>query len=320
MSKTIISLGDLVLDIVAPVRFPVRGGDHHSLSDCLTTPGGAANFIITARHLGIEVIAAGAVGADAHGDAIRRPLQEQGVDTHFVTALPGSTSTLVLTLTDRESGEHIFLGHYGEGPDIPYPAGLDTAIEQADAVFLMSYTLLEKRVVTLALRALEHAHRVGTPIYLDAGPLIGLADQEQVKWALQRTHLFFLTDDEAPLVTHGLQHENAYAALMTQGPKFAVVKHGPNGCTVVAADHTLHCPAYRVEKVVDTVGAGDCFDAAFLAGLLYRLPLEQCARLANATGAVNASKIGAGINAPTAAEIRTVLEQAGQSVDYPWPE
>ncbi|MBI5957678.1 MAG: carbohydrate kinase family protein [Chloroflexi bacterium] len=320
MAKTIVSIGDLVLDIVAPVKFPVRRGDHQRLPDCLSTPGGAANFILTARNLGIDVVAVGAVGSDTHGEAILRPLRERGVDTRYVAALPDSTSTLVLTLTDRSVGEHVFLGHYGEGPDVPYPDGLDAVIEKSDAVFLMSYTLLEKRVLALAVRALEHAYKVGIPIYLDAGPLIGMADQEQVKWALQHTHLFFLTDEEAPLVTQGLQSDNAYASLMHQGPKYAVVKHGPKGCTVVTNDWWLANPAFAVEKVTDTVGAGDCFDAAFLAGLLHGLEMEQCAQLANATGSVNAQKIGAGVNAPTAAEIRAVLDKAGEQVAYPWPK
>ncbi len=125
----------------------------------------AANFIVAARNLGIEVSAAGAVGDDAYGAQILAPLRERGVDLSSVVVTPGSTSTIVITLTDRQSGEHVFLGNYGEGPEIPYPKGLDARIDQADALFLSGYTLVEKRIVPMTLRAVEYAHKRDKPIY-----------------------------------------------------------------------------------------------------------------------------------------------------------
>ena len=244
---------------------------------------------------------------------ILAPLRERGVDVSQVVVVPGSTTTLVLTLTDQQSGEHVFIGHYGDGPDVPYPAGLDAKIDQADAVFLLGYTLVEKRVVAMTLRAMEYAGSLHKPVYLDAGPLLRLADQKLVEWALQHTYLLFLTDDEAALVSHDVQN---YADLLKHGPQVAVVKHGAQGCMIVSRDEGIEIPAFRVDRIVDTVGAGDYFDAAFMAGMLRGLDLRDCARLANAMGAATTQKIGAGTNAPTCAEVMAIFERAGETINF----
>jgi sugar/nucleoside kinase (ribokinase family) len=316
MTPRIVSIGDLVLDIIMPSTFPVRGGEHQNLPERRIEPGGSANFIIAARNLGIEVSAAGAVGDDVYGTQILAPLRARGVDVANVVVSPGSTSTLVVTLTDRQSSEHVFLGSYGDGPEIPYPEGLDASIEQADALFLSGYTLVEKRIVAMTLRAVDYAHHLGKPIYMDVGPLWKMADEEHVKWVLKHVYLLLLTADEASLVTDETRYEQAYADLLLEGPTYAVVKTGAQGCMIVTRDWWFQVPAFEVDRVVDTVGAGDTFDAAFMAGLLNGLEMRECALLANAMGAASTMKIGAGTNAPTCAEVMAVLDKAGEKVNF----
>jgi sugar/nucleoside kinase (ribokinase family) len=53
----------------------------------------------------------------------------------------------------------------------------------------------------------------------------------------------------------------------------------------------IDIPAYQVVEV-DPTGAGDCFDAGFLCGLLEGRPLEECGKIAAAAGALNASAFG----------------------------
>lgn len=316
MGKHLVTLGDLVLDIIMPVKLPVVGGQHQHPDERSTEPGGAANTIITALNLGLDVTVTGAVGADVYGERILRPLREHGANLDHVLAPPDSESTLVLTLTDRDSGEHVFLGHYGRGADVPYPDALDTVIAQADALFLSGYTLVEKRIVGMAMRALQQAVRTETPVFMDVGPLLQMAEQDNVKWVLQHTHMLFLTEEEAALVTENRTGPEAYAELLTLGPTYAVVKRGANGCTILTTDWWLEVPAFEVDQVVDTVGAGDAFDAAFIAGILNDLPMRECALLANATGAVSTMKVGSGTNAPTCEEVLAVLHKAGETINF----
>ncbi len=316
MSKTLVTLGDLVLDILLPVALPALPGRHQQTTERRIEPGGAANTIITALNLGLDVVVAGSVGSDVYGEQILRPLRERGARLDGVRIMPESESTLVVTLTDRDSGEHVFLGHYGGGPEVTYPPALDAAITGAGALFMSGYTLVERRIVALALRALEQAVRVGTPIYMDVGPLLEMADEDTIRWVLEHTHTLFLTEDEAALVTGGRTGPDAYADLLALGPRCVVVKRGAQGCAVLTADWWEEVPAFPVERIVDTVGSGDAFDAAFIAGALGGLVLRACALLANATGAVSVQKAGSGTNAPTCREIMDVLEQAGVDITF----
>jgi sugar/nucleoside kinase (ribokinase family) len=316
MSKHLITIGDLVLDIILPVALPVESGHHQHVTDRRIVPGGAANMINTARNLGLDVTVVGIVGSDVYGDHILHALNENGADSRFVMVVPDTASTLVITLTDRASGEHVFLGHYGDGPEMVYPDGLDEQIEAADALFLSGYTLAEKRIAAVAMHALDHAYQHGTKIFMDVGPLLQLADQKQVKWALERTFLLFLTEEETTLLAPGKSGSDAHTDLLRLGPTYIVVKHGEEGCTISTADWQLDFPAFPVKNVVDTVGAGDAFAAAYIAGVVNGLEIRECARLANATGAACVQKVGSGTNVPTCGEIIAVLNEAGERVDF----
>lgn len=316
MGKHIVSIGDLVLDVILPVKLPVLPAQHQEPKSRRLEPGGAANFMIAAQHMGLEVTAAGVVGDDLFGTYILDALWQAGINTTYVVAGPDSTSTLVVVLTDQEAGEHVFIGHYGDGPEVLYPDGLDKVIARADLLFVMGYTLAERRVMPMALRAIEQAVAVNIPIYLDVGPFMALVSPNNIQWVIERTALLLMTEDEVPLVSGGRTGSAAYRHLLDSGPSALVVKRGPSGCTLITQDGQEHIPGYPVE-VVDTVGAGDCFAGAFVAGRLGGLSLCNSARLANAMGAAAVQKVGAGRNAPTCAEVLAVLQQAGEEVDFP---
>lgn len=304
----VVSVGDLVLDIILPVTLPVT--THQDVPSRRVEPGGAGNFMIAARRMGLEVSAVGAVGADMFGAQILDVLRQEGVDVTGVVAVPESTTTLVIVLTDQQSGEHLFIGHYGEGMEAPYLDQVDELVKKADALFIQGYTLAEKRVVPLALRTIERAVALKLPIYLDVGPFMAQVPPERIRWIVERADVILMTEDEAPLVSGGLAGAAAYNALLAQGVRTLVVKRGASGCLVITPDSQEVIPGVEV-KVVDTVGAGDCFDAAFVAGRLKGMSLRDSALLANAMGAASVQKMGAGRNAPTCAEVKAVLSQAG---------
>jgi sugar/nucleoside kinase (ribokinase family) len=73
--------------------------------------------------------------------------------------------------------------------------------------------------------------------------------------------------------------------------KIVALKKGSQGCTVYSRSQKIDCAAHKVDRV-DSTGAGDCFDAAFLCGLLDDKSLQVCARMATAAGALNTLKLG----------------------------
>jgi tagatose kinase len=70
-----------------------------------------------------------------------------------------------------------------------------------------------------------------------------------------------------------------------------VLKRGSRGCSAFTPAMRVDVPAFRVEEV-DPTGAGDCFDAGFVCGLLEGRNVEQSARMAAAAGAISAAAFG----------------------------
>jgi sugar/nucleoside kinase (ribokinase family) len=69
------------------------------------------------------------------------------------------------------------------------------------------------------------------------------------------------------------------------------LKRGSKGSTLYSRNEKVDCPLYKV-KQVDPTGAGDCFDAALLCGLLEGKTLEEAGKMASAAGALNVMKLG----------------------------
>lgn len=73
--------------------------------------------------------------------------------------------------------------------------------------------------------------------------------------------------------------------------RILAVKDGSRGCTVYTPEETISMGVYPVE-VKDATGAGDCFDAAFLCGILEGASPAQAARMASAAAALNTAAFG----------------------------
>jgi sugar/nucleoside kinase (ribokinase family) len=102
--------------------------------------------------------------------------------------------------------------------------------------------------------------------------------------------------------------------LQARGPRLVCIKRGAEGVLVATSDDVFSEPAFRV-RPRDTSGAGDAFDAAFITGLAHDLPVRQAAVLANAVGALTASKLGTGTRLPTREEVIAFLAAHGREAD-----
>lgn len=95
----------------------------------------------------------------------------------------------------------------------------------------------------------------------------------------------------------GTRNKEQIAAFYhSHGVKIVVIKDGKNGAFVSGKNGEsttqINVPGYRIEHVVDTVGAGDGFAVGFISGMLEGLPVEACAKRANAIGAIQVQHRG----------------------------
>ncbi|HBY97954.1 MAG TPA: hypothetical protein DEP84_29105, partial [Chloroflexi bacterium] len=260
-------LGDLVADILLPVEeLPLRPNAHGWAEGLFVELGGGCNFLVAARRMNLTTTALGAVGGDSYGQAVKEMLVAEGVDISSVVTYPDRQTVLCVVVTDRV-GQHVFLGIKDDGPQWPYPPAWIEMIRRSRSLLTDGYTFRELLHPDDVLAAMSAARQAGVPVFFDPGPSIRLLPEPVLVAALAATDVLLLTLDEA----HHLVAENdpgaAAQALRAFGPNVVVTKAGAEGCFVAAGQRVVQHPGFRI-NVVDTVGAGDAFAAAFIAGYL----------------------------------------------------
>lgn len=307
MPPTVISIGDLVVDLITPTRLPILPFHHQEIRGMYMEAGGGCNFNILGQRLGLDVHPVGAIGDDIFGMALTDILRAEGIDLSGVAILPGSRTCVVLDLIDRDTHAHTFVGSLAEGPLVEFTPAIEKLVRRAGAVFAQGYNLHEEQLPLLLEGVLAAARRHRVPIFCDTGPTLGHGiDSVRIRHLVESCDILMMTEEEVPLASGGRTGEAAFTYLFEAGAQAVVVKQGGAGCTVVLPTEHITVPGFNV-PLVDTVGAGDCFNAALVYGRLHGLDWWGAAELANAAGAASVQKRGSGRNAPTRAEVEGVL-------------
>jgi ribokinase len=309
MTYDLIVLGDLVADLIIPIeRLPLFPLQHGWAEGIFVEPGGAGNVLVAARRLNLATVTLGSIGPDRYGSEMLAMLADEGVIVEHAAVCAERATVVCIVLADQQ-GQHVYLGMKDKLGRWPFPAAWHAIIRQARALFTDGYTVRDVLHPADLLAAFDTAHSVGIPVFFDPGPSVAFIRPELCSRVLAATDVLLLTDDEAALLCGELGGESVTQALLARGPSTVVLKHGAAGCTVATARRTIKHPGFKV-TVVDTVGAGDSFAAAFIAGWLRGGSLDDCAILANALGALATTQRGAGTRIPVRDQLLALLASA----------
>jgi|TARA_B110000914_G_C15397184_1_gene415378 sugar/nucleoside kinase (ribokinase family) len=94
--------------------------------------------------------------------------------------------------------------------------------------------------------------------------------REKLEEVVKQVDLLFINDAEALLYSGENNLEKAGEKLLSEGPKYVIIKRGENGSSLYSSKITKHLPAFKVSKFVDPTGAGDSFAGAAM-GYLSRV-------------------------------------------------
>jgi sugar/nucleoside kinase (ribokinase family) len=274
----------------------------------LVVGGSAAITAIAAARLGLRVALAATIGADPAGDFMVGQLRAAGVDTAPVRVLPGEATGMTVALSrgaDRAiitaTGAMAALTAGDVPPDL---------IRRARHVHVSSYFLLEQSLGPGLAGLLAEARAGGATTSLDTNwDPAGRWGGDQLRAALAHTDLLLPNEAEARHLSGKPTLRAAVAALTGMGPRI-VVKLGANGALSAAGGelHRIELRAAVDAAVVDTTGAGDCFNAGLIAGLLRGLDLPAAARLGCAVGTASTWAVGGTAAAPSLAAALELAE------------
>jgi 5-dehydro-2-deoxygluconokinase len=274
--------------------------------------GSATNVAVAAARLGRRSAVITKVGQDGFGDYVRRALAGFGVDARWVSTDPKLRTPIVFCEVHPPDRFPLLFYREPKAPDMNLaPGDLDMAAIADAPVFWTTGTGLSdepSRTATLAALDARKGREI-TVHDLDHRPMFWRSGDDArrlAREALRRVTVVVGNTDEVEMATGLRDPRTAAAALLGMGPRLAIVKRGGDGAFARTADDEVTVPAVEI-PVLNGLGAGDAFGGALCHGLLAGWPLARTLGVANAAGAIVASRLAAADAMPTLAEIEALL-------------
>ncbi|TCM92888.1 ribokinase [Paenibacillus sp. BK033] len=303
----LVVIGSLNMDIVVETNAYPQVGETITGQRVRFIPGGkGANQAVAGARLGADTVMIGAVGDDAFGEELLGSLRKDGVDIAGVKRVKGTASGIAsIYVAEGDNSIVVVPGANG----LVEPADIDRnedKLKEADLVLLQ----LEIPVQTV-LYAARKAKALGKLVVLNPAPaqqlpeeLFGLVDY----FTPNRTELSGYANRSAD----GESLEPAIRRMMELGAAHVVTTLGASGSAYLDGEGKLvRINGYKM-PVVDTTGAGDCYNAALAVALASGRDLRDAVDYASMASALAVTKFGAQTGMPTEEEVARFAKEQGK--------
>ncbi len=306
MTPRVLVAGDANLDLVLRGDVAPRFGQAEQLLESADLVLGSSAGICAAglARLGVETSIVARVGSDVFGDRTRALLREAGIETSAVRVVDEPTGVSVILSAPEDRAILTLTGALAGliGDEVLAAAEGTTHVHFA-SYFLVPALARELPAVLTTLRARD----ITTSLDTNWDP----AERwEGVEECLPLLDLLLPNAAEALALTTAIGEEcgdveTAARALAARGPT-VVVKDGAAGGLAVSGERMLRAPGLAM-NVVDTTGAGDSFDAGFLAAWTARRDLAEALRWAAVAGSLSTRGAGGTGGQPTRSELEDAV-------------
>jgi sugar/nucleoside kinase (ribokinase family) len=292
MELDVICVGVATLDRIALVdRIP--GEDERIVAQPFVVGcgGPAATAAVTLARLGARVGFCGIVGTDDAGAYVRANLEAEGVDVRWLTSCDDVRTTESVVMVSAQNGARTIVTTSSVGPDpvqVPMSASHWLHVDQTGYASVMA-----------AIEGVDRPPLVsvdgGNPI-----PDLRLDGIELYAPSVNAIREAFPSTDLA----------GSLVAAMAAGARQVVATDGSAGTHLHSADGLITVPSFPV-KALSTMGAGDVFHGALLAGLVDGRDLPQAVQWANAVAALSCRALDGRSGIPDVAETERFLTEMG---------
>jgi sugar/nucleoside kinase (ribokinase family) len=260
----------------------------------LVIGGSASIMAVAAARLGLRVGLAAAVGADAAGEFMLGRMAAEGVDTSAMVTRPDVPTGMTVVLSPSGSSDRAILTVLGTMPTLTAADLRPALAARPRHLHVSSYFLLERSLGPGLADLFAAARSAGTTTSLDTNwdPAQRWGD-ERLRAVLAETDVLMPNETEALRLSGKGEVGDAVRSLAAAGPR-VVVKLGSQGA--LAADgeswYQAGLPAALAGEFADAIGAGDCFNAGVIAGMLRDLDLAAAMAMGCAVGSASTRAAG----------------------------
>jgi sugar/nucleoside kinase (ribokinase family) len=273
--------------------------------------GSAANTIVGIANLGARAAYVGKVKDDQIGRLYSHDIRAANVafETRPAANGPATGCSYILVTPDGERTMNTYLG---AAQDLT-PDDIDAAqIAASRIVYLEGYLWDPKNAKEAFVKAASIAHGAGRQVALTLSDSFCVDRYRDEFLDLMRkgtVDLIFANESELHSLYQTADFDTALKQLR-EDTKLGVVTRSERGCVVVSKQGVVAAPAYPIDKLVDTTGAGDLFAAGFLFGLVRNAGHENAGRL----GALAAAEVIQHIGARPQVSLKDLAKQNGLPV------
>lgn len=279
------ALGSGNIDLIFAIpALPSQGGKAVGKMLGKQVGGTVANSACAMSRLGLNVVSVSCIGDDDSGQSIIHDFKKHGVNCDFIQTISGLTANTAIIFID-DSGEKSLV--YAPGSQHEWnEEKARQAIRQSRYFYTMPANL--EKFQPLA----EFARTADTRVVVDIEPHIASTPQ-RLEAILQLADIAIFNYDG---FLAGCAVDPDFAALRQLQEKYhldaVVVTLDARGAIAVKGHEEAKIASYPI-KVIDTTGAGDTFNAAFVYTLIHQLPLTDALHFAAAAAAINITALGA---------------------------
>ena len=248
--------------------------------------GGGTNTATTFARLGHEAVYVGNISHDPAGESILQKLDEEGIDTSYISYSRKSTGLSVVML-DAKTGERTILTH--RGASSRYDNISESILDEIKPDWLYISTL--RGDMETIERFVVKAHSVGAKIMFNPGKL-EISQLDRLLSILPSINILLVNKTEASEIVPG-SILSELASHLSNYCDEVLITDSSNGGIYASKEESYRFGVYEDIKVKDTTGAGDAFGSGFLAARAGGKDIPDCITIASANSTSVVANIGA---------------------------
>ncbi|MFD2680511.1 sugar kinase [Bacillus seohaeanensis] len=260
--------------------------------------GAELNLAIGCARLGLKAGYVSRLGNDEFGKYIKTFARGEGIDVSKLDLVEGYPTSLNFKEMMEDGNVRTFY-YRDKSPTLTMtPDDLDEAyFQQAKILHLTGiFPAIDEKNIAIIERSIELAKKYGVKISFDPNIRLRMWSKEEAREVLSKilphVDILLAGDEEMEIIIGERDPIAIMERIKEWGISFIAIKQGDKGSVGYYNGEIIESPSIKVTKVVDTVGAGDGFNAGFIYGVLQGWQLERTLKFANTIGSMVVSVRG----------------------------
>ena len=276
-------IGDINIDIaIYSNQYPTEGGGTSAEHADFRLGGSGCITALSLQLLGLPTALAANMGSDVFSQFASGYFEASGLDASLIKINPDEQTGFFLTLVT--SGEkHTVFNNRGANAVSFNKDELISKLKEFDHLHVSGYVLKGNDQYAVVRNVMETAYEFGIPISLDPGICTSEQAAENILGLLKYVKYFMPNQDELASLVKMMDIDEKIETLLELGCEAVILKQGRSGGKYFERGFAVSAPAENEpqKEIVDTTGAGDCFNGGFLKAILDGKGPEDALKLAN---------------------------------------